>query len=135
MLKMSLITKLLEVWTVSKTFSAATALLMRLIAGVATIIICVLVAVILVSVLLIGGILVAYRQLVITGMDPQMAALTIGGVLIVALIAVLLYARKHLNQLRLTSKSLVDFKTPGTDHLVRIMDAFMKGFEHPGKAE
>ncbi len=128
-MNMSMITKLFEVWTLSKTISAATSMLMRLLAGVAAIVICVILAAILLAVLLIGAVLVAYRQLVISGMDPQMAALLIGAILLAMLAGVVLYAKKHLNQLRVTSRSLVNFKAPGTDNVVRLIDAFMEGFE------
>ena len=127
---MSVITKLFEVWTISKTVSAATSLLMRLIAGVAIIMLCVVIASILFAALVIGTILVAYRQLVLSGIDPQLSALIVGIVIAGLLVTVIMIAKKHISNIRFTSKNLTNFKAPGTDSIVKLIDAFLEGFEH-----
>ena len=127
---MSVITKLFEVWTISKTFSAASSLLMKLIAGVAVIMLCVVIASILFAALLIGAILVAYRQLVLSGMDPQASALLVGIVIAILLFIVILIAKKRISNIRLASKNLSNFKAPGTESVMKLVDAFLEGFEH-----
>lgn len=126
---MSVITKILEVWSISKTFSAASALLMKLIAGVAVIILCVVIASILFAALVIGAILVAYRQLVLSGMDPQLSALLVGAGIAAILLIVILIAKKRISDIKQASRNLSNFRAPGTDGVMKLIDAFLEGFE------
>lgn len=126
---MSVVSKVFGIWVVNKTVSSSTTLFLRLLAGMAAIIVCAITASLIIAILITGGVWLAYGELVTSGIDKQVAALIIGSLLLALLAAIMLTVKKYFYQLHIVSKTILNFKPPLGGKLSRVIDAFMEGLD------
>lgn len=128
---MPLISRLLKLWAFGKSVSNTTPMFMRLLVGMAAITLLTVIVAVLVSLLLLGGLWLAYAQLVEHGMEPLNAFLTLGGIIILLIGAVILIARNYLRRIRNLSKQVFQVHHPVTAGVSHVVNAFIEGLLSP----
>jgi uncharacterized membrane protein len=122
-----LLRKLFGVWVIGKTVSSTAPLFMRLLLGMAAITVLAVVGAILAAALIMGGLWLAYSQLVESGIEPAFALMILGAVILFLLGLVVLSARNYWRKLNLITRRLVYRQAPISGRLSSIADAFIDG--------
>ena len=125
---MSIASKLLGVWAVGKTVSNTTPIMMRLLAGMVAITFFAIFASVLIALLTVGSLWFLYSQMVAHGIDPQIAALMIGCLMLALLSFSMLMLQCYWHRLQRLSKRINISQSPITARVTYVTDAFMDGF-------
>jgi len=127
---MSPLGKLLGIVMVQRTLST-TALFQQFLWGIAVFIIFTVIAGALLSALLIGGLCAAYHALVLYGLEPQAAQVTIATLtlLIAVIIGAILYVKIH--RLHAALPHLLRAQSPIAARINEVTDSFLDGLMNP----
>ncbi len=126
---MSLITKIIGTLAVSRGMSTLTPLILRLLANMAAIAVCVVVAIVTLCMLIINGAWILHYELLASGFDAEGAALITSGVLSVLFIPCAVAGRIFYNRHILISDRLIDIHTHSENPIFRVASSFLDGFE------
>jgi uncharacterized membrane protein len=126
---MSVANKLFGIWVVNKTVSSATPLFIRMLASVAAITVCAIIAALIIVMLIVGGVWLTYWQLTAYGVDTQTSALIIGSLLLALLASVITAGKQHCYRLRYNSQKIFSFQPAIGGQISRVANAFMEGFD------
>lgn len=125
---MALVSKLLGIWLAERTVTSTTPLFMRLLAAVAAIAVLAAMASALLALMLAGVLWVIYEQLLAHGLPQQMALLSMIGIVLILLAALVVFVQDYINQIRVLSRSIMVGQGPVTGSLSTIAVAFMRGW-------
>ena len=112
----------------NKILSNSAPIFMRLLAGMAVLLLCAIVGVAIIVMLMVGTVWIAHMQLTTYGIDERSSALIIGIFLLASLLAIIRYGKKKCRYLRATSKQMVQLQPIMGGGLSRAFDSFMEGF-------
>ncbi len=128
---MSVASKLLGAWMLKRTVSSTTPLFMRLLLGMAALVVFAVVGAILGAFIMAGLLWLIFDQMVAAGIPPQNAKLLLAGSVLVLFVVAISMAQKHWRNMRKLANNIIYLQSPIGGKLNAIADAFMDGYEHP----
>lgn len=128
---MSMISKVLGIWAVSKTVSATTPLFLRLILGMAAITVMSVVAAILIVMLITGGLWMFHSQLILAGATPALALMMTGLIVLLMLAIMAMVAQNYWRKVKHITTRMMNMQAPVSSRMTGLADAFMDGFMSP----
>ena len=128
---MSVASKLFGAWMLKRTVTSTTPLFMRLLLGMAALVVFAVIGAILGAFLMVGILWLIFDQLVANGVPAQNAQMLIAGGMLILLAASIAMAQKHWRQMRKIANSIIYLQSPIHGKLNTIADAFMSGYDAP----
>lgn len=124
---MAIVSKLLGIWLAGRTVTSTTPLFMRLLAAVAAVAVLSAMASALLALLFAGILWLIYGELIAHGLAPQMALVSMIGLVLMALSIMVYFVQRYVSQIRLLSNRVIVGQSPVTGGLGAVADAFMQG--------
>lgn len=125
---MSIVSKLLGAWVVSRAVPSSTPIFMRLLAGMAAVTFFAVFAAVISAMLVAGLVWFAYGQLLASGIAPGMAVLVISLVLLLVLSSLIMMMQRYWFRIYTLARKLMNMQSPLTGGLNSLADAFMDGY-------
>jgi hypothetical protein len=126
---MSLTTKIIGALAVSRGMSALTPMLLRLLANMAAIAVCAVMAIVTLCLLVINGVWILHVELLSYGYDAETAALVTAAVLVVLFVPCAWMGCVFYNRHAVIQDRLINIHAPSYNPLLRIASSFLDGFE------
>ena len=125
---MSLLSRILGLWAVSRSVSATAPLFMRLLFGMAAITFFAVFAAVLVAIIAATGLWYSYGVLIAHGATPQIAIMILALVVLLLVIMAVMALQYYWNRVSELAKRLFYLQSPVYGRVHTIADAFMHGY-------